>query len=64
MKLPFAQLCQFCPKAGVFPAHAGMSPVIDGSLDEDGCFLRASGDEPTWKAHGRIVRKFSPRERG
>ena len=48
----------------VFPARAGMSPVISGTVGLAFRFPRASGDEPRVISFLVLDTRFSPRERG
>ena len=48
----------------VFPACAGMSPILKASLCTVGSFPRMRGDEPQMKAQTSNEQSFSPHARG
>ena len=48
----------------VFPARAGMSPLIHAGAGHLDSVPRASGDEPKKRAGGEKLGACSPRERG
>ena len=50
--------------ASVFPARAGMSPVVEAWFKVGVRVPRASGDEPKCLDAARICWECSPRERG
>ncbi len=48
----------------MFPARAGMSPVLHPCLKQRLRVPRASGDEPDYQVQALISLMCSPRERG
>ena len=50
--------------AGVFPARAGMSPVLQTLNVHSNGFPRPRGDEPVESTLKRVVPSFSPPARG
>ena len=48
----------------VFPAHAGMSPLLTSKNVSVDCFPRSRGDEPAYWLIGRSSDGFSPLTRG
>ena len=50
--------------AVVFPAHAGMIPVISRARGRSGCVPRACGDDPANTTQLNIQLECSPRMRG
>ena len=53
-----------CYAAGVFPAHAGMSPITYPGGRIDARFPRTRGDEPLNLSAITVTDQFSPHTRG
>ena len=51
-------------RAPVFPAHAGMSPLVPWEALQAQCFPRSRGDEPAGVKVLRFAGEFSPLTRG